>query len=229
MATLKIDVEKAPQASLVELIKNRVGELPANDRQFAYSLVGAALSPRGLTEKQAMWVRKMADRIVNPKKPTKPVEVGDVSGLVALFAKAKASGLQWPKLRAIMDNDTVLTLRLAGEKSSHTGQIMVTSGKQENRLFYGRVDLKGAFHASQQPNDEQLARCVPVLKAIATDPAAAGKAYGMRTGNCAFCSLPLEDGRSVEVGYGPVCAEKWGLPWGAKPKAKPRAKRKASA
>ena len=117
MRTLKIDVEKAPQASLVELIKTRVDELPANDRPFAYSLVGAASGPRGLSEKQAMWVRKVADRIVNPQAAAKPVEVGDIGGIVALFAKARASGLQWPKLRAIMEDDTVLTLRLAGEKS----------------------------------------------------------------------------------------------------------------
>ena len=225
MRTMKIDVEKAPQASLVELIKSRVDELPANDRPFAYSLVGAASGPRGLSEKQAMWLRKMADRIVNPKAATKPVEVGDISGLVALFAKARESGAQWPKLRAIMDDDTVLTLRLAGEKSKHVGQIMVTSGKQENRLYYGRVDQAGAFHASQQPNEKQLAACVPVLKAVATDPAAQGTAYAQRTGHCAFCALPVgegEDKRSIEAGYGPDCAKKWGLPWGVKPKVKPR-------
>jgi len=227
MRTMKIDVEKAPLASLVELIKSRMDELPENDRPFAYNLLGHYARKR-VSEKVAMWLRKLADRIVNPKAATKPVEVGDISGLVALFAKARESGAQWPKLRAIMDDDTVLTLRLAGEKSKHVGQIMVTSGKQENRLYYGRVDQAGAFHASQQPNDQQLARCVPVLKAVATDPAAQGTAYAKRTGHCAFCALPIGEGddkRSIEAGYGPDCAKKWGLAWGAKPKAK--AKRKA--
>jgi hypothetical protein len=62
---------------------------------------------------------------------------------------------------------------------------------------------------------------------MATNPAAAGKAYGQRVGNCSFCSLPLEDGRSVHVGYGPVCAEKWGLPWGERDEAPKARKRKA--
>lgn len=31
---------------------------------------------------------------------------------------------------------------------------------------------------------------------------------------CCYCNQPLEDERSKDVGYGPVCAERWGLPWG---------------
>ncbi len=31
---------------------------------------------------------------------------------------------------------------------------------------------------------------------------------------CCYCNLPLEDARSKDVGYGPVCAAHWGLPWG---------------
>jgi hypothetical protein len=40
--------------------------------------------------------------------------------------------------------------------------------------------------------------------------------HGHKTGNCCFCSRPLNDARSTEVGYGPVCADKWELPWGTK-------------
>ena len=40
---------------------------------------------------------------------------------------------------------------------------------------------------------------------------------GHASHHCAFCGLELTDdgeGRSVEVGYGPICAKKYGLPWG---------------
>lgn len=37
-----------------------------------------------------------------------------------------------------------------------------------------------------------------------------GKLYGI----CCFCSRTLTDERSIGVGYGPVCAEHYGLPWG---------------
>ncbi len=38
--------------------------------------------------------------------------------------------------------------------------------------------------------------------------------WGHRHGRCVFCSLPLTDARSVDVGYGPICAGHHGLPWG---------------
>ena len=39
-------------------------------------------------------------------------------------------------------------------------------------------------------------------------------AFGGLTGTCVFCSRRLTDERSIAVGYGPVCAEREGLPWG---------------
>lgn len=44
----------------------------------------------------------------------------------------------------------------------------------------------------------------------AEDAAAFGQLYG----TCIFCWKDLTDERSIEVGYGPVCAENRGLPWG---------------
>lgn len=38
--------------------------------------------------------------------------------------------------------------------------------------------------------------------------------FGHTTGSCVFCSRHLTDERSIAVGYGPVCAEREGLPWG---------------
>jgi len=37
--------------------------------------------------------------------------------------------------------------------------------------------------------------------------------YGRWTNKCCFCSQGLKDGRSVALGYGPVCAKRWDLPW----------------
>jgi hypothetical protein len=39
-------------------------------------------------------------------------------------------------------------------------------------------------------------------------------AFGRLTGQCVFCARELTDQRSIDVGYGPVCAGKNGLPWG---------------
>jgi hypothetical protein len=43
------------------------------------------------------------------------------------------------------------------------------------------------------------------------------RAFGREFHACVFCSTPLTDdgdNRSVIVGYGPICARKFGLPWG---------------
>ena len=53
-----------------------------------------------------------------------------------------------------------------------------------------------------------------LIVAFAANPAAVGAAYGKRTGQCCFCCRHLETRESVAVGYGPICAEKFGLPWG---------------
>lgn len=39
-------------------------------------------------------------------------------------------------------------------------------------------------------------------------------AFGQLYGICMYCWSELTDERSIEVGYGPVCADKRGLPWG---------------
>ena len=39
-------------------------------------------------------------------------------------------------------------------------------------------------------------------------------ALGRQTGVCQFCGRKLVNEESVQRGYGPYCAAKWGLPWG---------------
>lgn len=38
--------------------------------------------------------------------------------------------------------------------------------------------------------------------------------FGLVTSRCVFCSKKLTDERSIEVGYGQICAGHNGLPWG---------------
>ena len=55
-----------------------------------------------------------------------------------------------------------------------------------------------------------------MLETIEKDPIAAATLSGKLTSCCSFCSRELTDERSVVLGYGPVCAEHWGLPWDVK-------------
>ena len=67
----------------------------------------------------------------------------------------------------------------------------------------GVVDWKRAAGA--------INRLTPETIATAEEAAA----FGRLAGRCCFCSFPIDTPESTLVGYGPVCATKYGLPWGA--------------
>jgi hypothetical protein len=79
-----------------------------------------------------------------------------------------------------------------------------------NGEYVGRLESTGTIVISA----ERLARFKDTLALLEKDPVQAAVAYGHAIGNCAFCARQLTDDRSVAVGYGPVCAERYGLPWG---------------
>jgi len=53
-----------------------------------------------------------------------------------------------------------------------------------------------------------------ILVALAEDPAAVSAIQGRKMGACCYCRRELTTDASLSVGYGPICADKWGLPWG---------------
>lgn len=64
------------------------------------------------------------------------------------------------------------------------------------------------------PRAECPRTAIDAVRAFGDDPIRHAAAHGQRTSNCCFCRLQLTDGRSLAMGYGPVCASNWGLPWG---------------
>jgi hypothetical protein len=54
------------------------------------------------------------------------------------------------------------------------------------------------------------ARCEFIYKAIAHDPAAASRRYGIELGHCGVCGRTLTDPESIARGIGPVCAGRMG-------------------
>ena len=81
-----------------------------------------------------------------------------------------------------------------------------------SNTWYGRIDETGAWMRSRHADDEISS----LLGRLASDPAGTAAEYGKLTGHCCFCRRHLEDERSTEVGYGPVCAGNYDLPWGEK-------------
>jgi hypothetical protein len=193
-------------AHAVEILVNNA---PAHNT-FAQSLI-AAWNKGKLTENQRPYLHKLANQMAAPKIIISvPAPVAAFSSIVALLTNASKS-LKFPKITLDQDGKT-LRLSLAGNMSKHTGNVMVTDGKAFGQnTFYGRITPDGTFVANAKVATDWI---VDVLTAFAANPTTYVKLYGIKTGNCCFCAKELSTTESVTVGYGPVCAKKWGLPWG---------------
>jgi hypothetical protein len=137
-------------------------------------------------------------------------KVLNMTGVQQLFDKAQVH-LKYPKIRLQTPSGQPVTIYRAGQMSKYVGQLMVTDGKKFGmNQFFGRIDKAGAWF----PRPGVTSELEQLLDALSNQPAATAAAYGKLTGNCCFCGLPLSDQRSTDVGYGPVCADHYGMPWG---------------
>lgn len=199
--------------------------LSKRDQDFAISLQ-AQHSNRPLTEKQLYWVGELTRRGQAAARPQAPVAAPQqaaapteravaFSNLAALFAKAGKHAVVVFRTRSGVD----FRLSVAGDRSQNPGHINVTDTSKsfENRTWYGRVTPQGGWVASRRVDAGQLREVEAALAEFNADPDAASAEYGRSTGVCCFCGRELTDERSVSVGRGPVCSERWGLPWGEVP------------
>ena len=144
--------------------------------------------------------------------PPTPVSVGSFSGVIALFDAAKAH-LKFPKITLLCEGK-VIRLSVAGPRSKTPGSVNVAGeGSYPNREWFGRVSPSGEWIPSRS-GSAIAAPLTALLTEFAANPAGVAKAHGKLTGNCCFCNKVLglgDDKRSIGVGFGPVCAEHYGL------------------
>ena len=198
-------------------IKEHYKVLSPKDQEFALDLARRVINGRGLSDKQAFWIRKLTQRIhermIAPQE-RKTVDLGGMEGINAMFAKRASS-----RAAIVLDDgEQAIRLQVAGPTSRHPGTINVTTqGSFENRTWFGRILENGTFE--QSPRQEAPESVITLLRRFSADPVTVATEHGRRTGSCCFCNRTLNDKRSIEVGYGPICADKFGLEWGAASKA----------
>jgi hypothetical protein len=143
--------------------------------------------------------------------------VGDLSGILALFAKAKTH-LKFPAIVLSVGSQQV-RINVSGERAKFPGSLRVMSAERDGegeRDWLGRITLDGTFEGSRAASaffPELLAK----LRAFSADPARVAGEDGRLHGRCCFCRIALSDERSTAVGYGGTCAKHYGLPWGERP------------
>jgi hypothetical protein len=136
-------------------------------------------------------------------------DVGDLSRIIAMFDRARQH-LRMPAI--VLDGFRV---NIAGQRARQPGSLTVTSAERASagrRTWYGRVTLAGQF----EPGRDAPAAIGETLRRFAADPVTVAAEYGRLHGCCCFCNRALRDERSTAVGYGPDCADNFGLPWGSR-------------
>lgn len=197
--------------------------LKANDAKFASDLIASYKKYGSLTPKQAPWIERLIARAETPvstpvfsapltiPNTVDAVHVGSFAGVIALFNKAKEH-LKAPKVNLLVGNLKIV-LSVNGPKSKFPGAISISgAGKYPYRSYYGKVTPEGVFQPSYAGHD--VAGLTALLSEFSANPARVAKDHGKLTGHCCFCNKVLglgEDKRSVVVGFGPVCAEHYGL------------------
>lgn len=211
----------------IDTLRAVVGKLNERDQSFARSMIDQFALRGYLSDKQWPWIEKLAAKALDPRvsEPHTIVESGvnsfpKIADLFAGAAKTEANpkGLMHPKVRFDLSGIDErwrgdLLLRRTGSNARYPGSINVTNGMpfgDPHGEFYGRIHKDGRFEPGRSCTDVVTG----VLIAINSNPAKIAAAYGIKTGNCCFCSTPLSDERSTSVGYGPICAGRFALPWG---------------
>lgn len=180
------------------------------DNSFAQSLFAQYKRNKGrLSPAQWPWVFKLAEESRNPKPQPQPQQVAsDLSGVLGIFNKVRQH-LKFPKV-VLTSGSTTIKLYVAGDRAKHPGSLTVLRQVGAEFQWEGRVMPDGTATLSRSADQSTLG----ILRAFAADPEGVAAASGKMTGCCSFCHLPLSDERSIAVGYGPTCAQHWGLPWG---------------
>lgn len=164
--------------------------------QFHQSLMMVNLSPA-----QKYWLFRIAEdkkNGVTEKKESIPL-----AKIAAMFASAKTH-LKFPKIR-LMNGNSEVVISLAPEGGNNPGALYVKVGGE----YAGKITASGEWHPRNNAGD-----LTGFLREFAENPRAGAIKYGRLTGNCCFCHRTLTADNSLEVGYGPICAGRFGLPWG---------------
>lgn len=196
-------------------LREQVAELRANleklelrDRDFAVSLCTQFATKGDLSPRQIPYVLRLLRTATQGTAAGSKVE--NLAPVVELFDRAHGNGLKYPKLT--FDASAVgvpLQLKRAAT-GREPGSVFATDGERfGSNAYYGRIGRNGIFTAARDCPAELL----PFLVKLGTDTANVAAMYGRASGSCCFCDAELTDERSVHVGYGPVCAKKWGMPY----------------
>ena len=188
---------------------------PEND--FAKSLLEREDNDRYMSDSQVSWVYKLAqDAITDREFSTRVVGnardlTTDASDILGTLVEANVKGIKKPVLRLKMHNGAEVRVKYM-TKGGNSGGAWVTVGDE----LRGKITDQGEFtpHNCKYQQADWVADLVEFIEQVNSDPKSALVSYGKLTSSCGCCGLPLTNAKSIELGIGPICLEKYGLSTG---------------
>lgn len=183
--------------------------LTSNNGDFAASLLEQVRKRGDLSPKQLSAVyqaiAREADWAKQREQKATQTQI-DMTDLLNRFALALKAGIKRPKV-----NTGDLLFSLAPAHGHNAGCVYVKGEKDAygDRPYLGKITPEGKFFAGRGVEDEVKQR----IAEVGSDVVGSAKAHGAQHGNCCFCSRDLTTDESVSNGYGPICADRYGLPW----------------
>ena len=127
--------------------------------------------------------------------------------LFSLLRKASET-LKYPKLKFSLDTADKVTIYLATK-----GYIAI----KINNIYSGKIAREDSPLILYGTVSDRESYTYNAINQFCLNPSKESKIYGQKYGHCCFCGLELNNSISVYNGYGPICAEKYGLPWEPEP------------
>lgn len=193
-------------AKFIEL--HLAGRIPRSD--FSGSLMQQARAKRG-TPEQRWWMHELVLRATGAatEAPGADSVVGKLARVAEMIATAAAS--RDPMIKLVVDDRH--RIGIFGKAPSRVCRREIDD---EKWTMIGRLAADGILteRSGQRFQESEL----QTLIEYDADPVFASRDHGLRHGWCCFCGLALTADASVTVGYGPICADKYGLPWGPLPR-----------
>ena len=178
--------------------------------KFAFDLCMRETKGLFMSESQVSWVYKIAEDVRKLREPSPAKSTPrsiDASNILASVAEARARGIKKPVLRLVdpVGNDIRVKYMSMG---INAGGAWVTY----NDGLIGKIDDCGEFTITNRfCSDKISAKIFDFIEITNHDVKGALESYGKITSKCGCCGLPLTNKKSIELGIGPICLDKYGL------------------
>lgn len=196
----------------INALHGLLGNLRASDRTFAESLVSYYRRNGFVTDKQAPHVTRLLETARG--KDLAPVYY-PLPRILGILMHAAAHDVK--RVRIVLKLSDEERVRVGYSRNKRTAYITsldyndVWNGESKPR-YYGKIENGGKWTPTRKAASHDALKAK--LTDFDKDPHKAGAVEGHATGACCFCSRYLTTAASVKAGYGPICAERFGLPWG---------------